>query len=97
MAFIELFNAVYYQDRVAYEIPVRNYDRVFNKYQCTRAIANELIYAIKPELRTSIEKIKINNDCTADVFIRDCDFVLIFEARMTGVKYSHDRKRGVLE
>ena len=97
MAFIEIFNAVYYQNRVAYEIPVRNYDVVFNKYQCTRAIANELIYAIKPEIRTRIEKITINKDCTADGFIRDCNFVLVFDARTTGVKYSHDRERGVLE
>ena len=97
MAFIELFNAVYYQNRVAYEIPVRNYDKLFSKYQCTRAIANELIYAIKPEMRTSIEKIKINKDSTADVFIRDSDFVLVFDARTLGVKYLHDRKRGVLE
>ena len=97
MAFIELFNAVYLQDRVSYEIQVVNYNENFCNLKCTKAVANEIIFAVPPKDRAGIEKIIINENCKADVFIRLSDRVLVFDVNSYGVTFIYDRERRVLE
>ena len=97
MAFIEICYTTYYQSRVSHDVKVWNYCHTFSEHNCTKAIANELIYAVPPKDRVDVERIVIHENCKADVFLIFSDTVLVFDVNTDGVIFIGERKRGVNE